>query len=298
MKQGFLNFVIILIFLTKLNAQEIYHWQDTIKEVSENIMMSDQWTARAASLKKMPDVLAKALDQDGSFLLPFDSTRISVVYAPDSSFRILTGQAVLEGEEIKYYGLLQKRNDERHPIFFQDQSYSPGEITNEILTPDSWNGAVYYNMVPFQFENHQYYLIFGFAAKTLFENSKVVEVLHFENGNPRFGAPVFFDEEGNTQSRISMVYSADVGARLNFDTTLQMIIYDNLIPMQSPYKERKILMVPDGSYRGYGLSPEKEGWFYVDKLFTETLSEAPRQRPVLDEQKDKDLFGRSRTKNH
>lgn len=53
-------------------------------------------------------------------------------------------------------------------------------------------------------------------------------------------------------------------------------------------------MVPDGSYSGYFQSPEREGWTYVEKLFTEILLEAPRDKPVLDDQKDKDLFGRTK----
>lgn len=294
MKQVFFIITFLFLSVSILCSQEIYQWEDTIKAVSEEIMMSDEWTARAASLKRMPDILSRALDQDGSFGLSFDSSRISVIYAPDSSFRIMTGQAVLEGDEIKYYGLLQKRDDERHPVFFQDNSYAPNELGQEILSTDTWNGAVYYNLIPFQMEEKQYYLIFGFAAKSLFENSKVAEVVYFDNGELKFGAPVFFDGDDQVKNRISMVYSADVGARLNYDTAMQMIIFDNLIPMQSPYKERKVLMVPDGSYRGYSWDKEHHGWVYVDKLYTEILTEAPRDKPVLDDQKGKDLFGRNK----
>ena len=294
MKQRLLAFGLLFFGWITSYAQEIYQWEDTIKAVSEEIMMSDQWTARAASLEKMPTILSEALDQEGSFGLSFDSSRISVIYAPDSSFRIMTGQAVLQGDEIKYYGLIQQKNDERNPIFFKDNSYATGELDQEILDADTWNGAVYYNLVPFQFESKEYYLVFGFAAKSLFENSKVVEVLHFENGKPKFGAPVFFDKEGESKNRISIVYASDVGARLNYDTVQQMIIYDNLIPMKSPYKERQILMVPDGSYHGYVLGGDREGWTYIDKLYTEILLEAPRDSPVLDQDKGKDLFGRAK----
>lgn len=212
MKYRFVHISILLILFSSspLSSQEVYHWEDTIRNVAEEIMMSDQWTARAASLDKMPDLLSRALDQDGSFDLSFDSTRISVVYAPDSSFRILTGQAVLEGDEIKYYGLVQKKNDERNPVFLRDNSYAPGELYEDVLGADTWNGAVYYNLVPFNFEGKEYYLLFGFAAKSLFENSKVAEVLFFQDGEIRFGAPVFFNDQGETKNRIMITYSADV----------------------------------------------------------------------------------------
>lgn len=293
MKKSMRVLLLVAFLCSALSAQEIYDWEDTIRDVSEEIMMADQWTARAASLEKMPDLLSRVLGQEGSFNFSFDSTRISVVYAPDSSFRIMTGQAVLQGDEIKYYGLLQKQSDERNPVFFTDNSYVPQEIEQEILTPDTWNGAVYYNLVPFKYQEKDCYLLFGFAAKSLFEYSKVVEVLHFEEEGVRFGAAVFLDEEARSRNRITIVYSADVGARLNYDTTLQMIVFDNLIPMKSPYKERQVLMVPDGSYSGYIMS-ESGDWTFVDKLPTEILTEAPRERPVLDQQKGRDLFGRSK----
>ncbi|MBK8506390.1 MAG: hypothetical protein IPL46_31825 [Saprospiraceae bacterium] len=294
MKQMLLLLVLLLTILELSFAQELYHWEDSVKVISQEIMLSDKWTARAASLDKMPSALAQALDQDGSFDLTFDSARIAIVYAPDSSFRIMTGQAVLQNEDIKYYGLLQQKSDERNPIFFIDNSYNLIDIENDVLSAETWNGAVYYNLRSFRYENKDFFLVFGFAAKSLFENSKVTEVLYFEDGQPKFGAPVFFNDEGETKSRISIMYSADVGARMNYDTTLQMIIYDHLIPMKSPYKERQVVMVPDGSYCGYVLGVEHEGWTYVDKLFTEILTEAPREKPVLDLEKGQDIFGRSK----
>ena len=292
-----LTFAISLMSYTVLTGQQVYHWEDTVRHTSERIMMADEWTARAASLEKMPTVLSRALDAEGSFYLSFDSSRIAVTYAPDSSFRLLTGQAVLQGEAIHYYGLLQLKDDERNPIFLHDQSYAPNEIEDEILTPATWNGALYYNVEKFNYQDTDYYLAFGFAAKSYFENSKVVEVIHFDDGEIKFGAPVFTKPDGRIKHRLSLVYAADVGAKLNYDTTLSMIVFDNLIPMKSPYKKRKIIMVPDGSYSGYIWEDEK-GWVFVEKIFNQTLEEAPREVPVLDEQKGRDITGREiKTKN-
>lgn len=285
--------VLILFFCyAGVKAQELNNWEDTARTTSEEIMMADEWTARAASLAKIPSVLTKALDHDGSFYTSFDSSRISITYAPDSTFRILTGQAVLEGDNIKYYGLLQLKTDERNPVLLHDYSHVPADIAKEVLSPNDWNGAVYYKMLKFRFAERDYYMAFGFSAKSFFENCKVAEVIYFEeDGAIKFGAPVFKDINGDYQSRLSLVYAADVGAKLNYDTSLAMIVFDNLIPMKSPYKERKVLMVPDGSYSGYTWNDDV-GWVFVDKIFHETLDEAPREIPVLDQQKGKDITGR------
>lgn len=258
-------------------------------QVSEEIMLGDEWTARAASLQKMPMVLSRALDQDGSFLQQFDSSRISIVYAPDSTFRILTGQAVLEGDDITYYGLLQRKNDERNPIFFTDDA---PEFGVDIRNKDSWDGAVYYNLEKVTFRGTDYYLLFGFSAKSFFESTKTIEVLYFEDGMVRFGAPIFYDKNEHPLYRYTHTYASDVGARLNYDSTLGMIIFDNLIPMKSPYKEREVQMVPDGSYSGFKWEPDL-GFVFVEKIFDHISLEAPREKPVLDAEHGKDLFGRA-----
>ncbi|NND33113.1 MAG: hypothetical protein HKN76_11020 [Saprospiraceae bacterium] len=288
------NLTIGLLLLTApmLQAQDLYQWEDTIRYTSEQIMMSEEWTARAASLDRMPTLLSQALDAEGSFDITFDSSRIAITYAPDSSFRLLTGQAVLDGEAIKYYGVLQQKADERNPIILHDQSYAPSEITGEVLTPENWNGALYYNVIKTRVDGNDFYIAFGFAAKTFFENSKVAEIIYFEDGKVKFGAPIFTTDDGKAMHRLSLIYAADVGARLNYDSTLAMIVFDNLIPMKSPYKERKVMMVPDGSYSGYAWE-ENKGWVFVDKIFHQTLDEAPREVPVLDMQKGKDINGRA-----
>jgi len=251
-------------------------------------MLGDEWTARAASLDKMPMILSKALDEDGSFGHMFDSSRISIVYAPDSTFRVLTGQAVLEGDNITYYGLLQRKEDERNPIFFTDLSV-PGGDTRDA---ESWDGAVYYNLEQVRLNGVDYYLLFGFSAKSFFESSKTVEVLSFVDGNVKFGAPIFFDRDERPLFRFGLTYASDVGARLNYDSTLGMIIFDNLIPMTSPYKERKVQMVPDGSYSGFKWEAD-HGFVFVEKIFDHISLEAPREKPVLDSEHGKDLFGRA-----
>ena len=284
-------FLILLGFATffRSEGQTVYSWEDSVRQVSEAIMLSDEWTARAASLEKMPVILSKALDMDGSFGYAFDSSRISIVYAPDSSFRILTGQAVLEGDDITYYGLLQRKADERNPIFFKDDVPLGGADVRDV---GSWDGAVYYNLEQVTFQGLDYYLLFGFSAKSFFESSKTIEVLYFEDGLVKFGAPLFFDRDEHQLYRFGLTYASDVGARLNYDSTLEMIIFDNLIPMKSPYKERKVQMVPDGSYSGFRWEAN-QGFVFVDKIFDHMSLEAPREKPVLDAEHGKDLFGRA-----
>jgi len=71
-----------------------------------------------------------------------------------------------------------------------------------------------------------------------------------------------------------------------------MIIYDHLITLYSEGPGKGAVPVPDGSYEAYVLKGKK--WVYVDKVFNQVLDEAPRDRPVLEGRKGKDLFGRKK----
>lgn len=289
MKAKFLS-VLLVLLATVLNAQRVYEWEDTVRTASEQIFSSGELTARAASLKAMPDLLQSALDRVGSFAIDFDSSRISIVYAPDSSFRILTGQAILQ-DTIKYYGVLQRKDDERNPIHLHDALLDLDNNLDVPLSAEQWAGALYYNIIETQVNGQTYYIAFGFAAQSYYESSKVAEVIFFKDDRLHLGAPIFKDVRGQNLHRLGIVYSSDVGAKLNYDSTLQMIIYDHLIPMKSPYKQRNVLMVPDGSYRGY--VREAGEWVYVDKVFNQVSLKPPREAPVLDGEKGKDLFGRT-----
>jgi hypothetical protein len=262
-----------------------------LQGIAEEIMLSDDEQTRKTAFEKFLPVLSEAVKLPGSFLYPFDSLkRVSIVYAQDSSFRLFSGQLYLNEDLYKYYGAIQTRSNEKELIVLADRSEGMRFIENERLDTDNWYGVVYYNIYDFDTPTGRKYLLFGFDNYRLFENRKIIDVLSFEGKKVTFGAPVIENNNREWIMRMILQYSSDVGVRLNYDADHQMIIYDNLIPMKSPYTDRSIAMVPDGSYRGLTLQEGK--WHYIDKVFFQTLIEPPRENPVLSG--GKDLFGRKK----
>ena len=264
-----------------------------LKELSDSIMMSRQEANRFAAYEAFYPLLSKVVKFPGSFNYPFDSLqRLSIMYPQDSSFRIFSGQLFLNEDQYKYFGAIQVRSQESELIWLEDKSEKMRFPEEEILTPDNWYGAVYYNIYDFDTPEGRKYLLFGFDNHRLFENRKVIDVLSFQNDQVQFGAPVFETHQKEWRPRMILQYSSDVGVRLNYDSDLQMIVYDNLIPMKSLYKGKSIAMVPDGSYRGLKYKDGK--WYYIDKVFYQTSVVPPRENPVLSN--GKDLFGRKKNK--
>src|SRR5690606_10337143 len=102
----------------------------------------------------------------------------------------------------------------------------------EILKPTNWYGALYYNLRQFDAPTGRQYLLFGFNGFSLFNKKKLVDVLHFENGEAVFGAPVFVQENTSTgeqtvRNRLVLEYTAESSIRLNYDETYEQIMFDH-----------------------------------------------------------------------
>jgi len=288
--------LLALYFGTELKGQTtISDLFDSLQFSTESLMMDKDIVIRQKSMEDTKTLIDRILDRDDSYEIGFDSIqRISVQYPADSSFRIFTGQLFLSEDKYRYYGILQRRDNERHPIVLRDGSDVIRSPKEEQLTAENWYGAVYYNLKQFDHEGARYYLMFGYNAFSLYQRQKLVEVLTFDDhGMPLFGAPVFEYPGHEGIHRFILQYSSDVGVGLNYDDELQMIVFDHLIPMKSPYQAQSVALVPDGSYCAFTFDGGK--WKYVPKVFHEILSEPPRDKPVFNEEtKSKDIFGRKK----
>ena len=66
---------------------------------------------------------------------------------------------------------------------------------------------------------------------------------------------------------------------------------DNYTEIYLNNNKKKVVMVPDGSYRGYQID-QVGNWMYIDKIFHATLAEPPREKPVLEAEKGVNIFGK------
>jgi hypothetical protein len=57
--------------------------------------------------------------------------------------------------------------------------------------PERWYGALYYEVIPVKKGGRTLYTLLGWKGYSKAETRKVIEMLSFKGGKPRFGAPVF-----------------------------------------------------------------------------------------------------------
>ncbi len=211
---------------------------------------------------------------------------ITVIAPVDSSFSIVTWE-VEEETQYRYFGyIVFPAASKRPPIELVDTRPLNSEYATH--TPEQWYGALYYGIEPFKrSDGRNAYVLLGFNAYTPRLNQRVADVLVLNDREATLGLPVFWSDSTGTElkSRLIIEYADAAAGTLRFDREKHMIIYDNVIPIDTP---EGTTMAPDGSYHGYVC---RNGvWQFIDKVFHETQDTPPGGRPK--EQTPRDLFGR------
>ena len=289
--------------ITKEGLVKLSEMEDSLSVFAYGVVNDTFEERRFLACKELILGLKKALKVENSFKYPFKKIRtISIQYPADSSFRIFTWQLYVNKDDYRYFGAIQMNQKELNLIPLIDRSFQVADLNNEVLNPESWYGALYYNIKECKVGKNSYYLLFGFDGFQFFRKRKVVDVLHFENGQAKFGKNVFVKTEPNgferSYNRLFIEYSSEASTRLNYDELLEMIIFDHMIQMKGPHGEG-VVNYPDGSYEAYEYSKDGK-WNYIPKVFDQVSDEPPRPFPILDKKNGSgkpDLFGQTKKKN-
>lgn len=305
---SFLILFILLLLSAQLGAQKtsllsaddrakLSNYEDTLALLSYAIVNDSLPEHRFGACREFILKLKTALKTNHSFEYKFDRINsASILYPPDSSFRLISWQLYVDKDEYRYYGAIQMKSKELQLFPLIDRSFdleSQGNLEQMTFESGKWYGALYYNMKEFKGPQGKYYLVFGYDGYQFFNKRKVLDVLHFQAGKPVFGAPVFVFEPENrpayTKNRIMMQYSAEVGAKLNYDEAYEKVMLDHLIAMPSPHGD--VANYPDGSYEGFEL--KKDGrWHHISKVFHQVQAEPILPDPILDT-RTKNIFGKN-----
>lgn len=281
--------------LSPAAVEQMHAAEDTLAILAYAVVNDSLADTRFMACQALITKLVRALKTENSFRYPFERLKfMSILAPPDSSFRIFTWQLFVDDSTYRYYGAIQMNQTGLKLFPLIDRSFQmPAPPLTDTMSTDRWYGALYYNLRPFDTRDGRKYLLFGYDGFTFFDKRKVIDVLYFDaTGKPVLGAPVFYQAEGKEPGyRVMLEYSSEAKVRLNWDEQYKMILFDHLIPFQSPYTGT-VTYVPDGSYDGYKL--EKGRWKFVDKVFNDVMEEAPRPEPVLDAGKGKDILGKQK----
>jgi hypothetical protein len=257
--------------------------EDTLRTLSRNIVLDSNTAGRMISDSHFVKTLVRTLRIKNSFYYPLDSViGVAKLYAPDTSFRIITWNISYSDYYHRQRGVIQFKpvNGVSKFIPLLDFSEFTTGAKDSVRSNRNWIGAVYYNMVKTQFNGKNYYTLFGIDYNELRSNKKWIEVLTFnERNEPVFGGPYFSFEKDSIPKppayRYSIEYKKDASTLVNFVEDEKKILVDHLIS-ETDEPERKWTFVPDGDYEGF--TWENGRWVHIEKVFTFKLQDG--QAPV------------------
>jgi hypothetical protein len=263
--------------------------EDSLKKYVKNVMIDSFTAGRMRSDSMFVKTLVRSLQVRNSFYFPFDSVKgIGKLYAPDSSFRIITWQLSFDDYYCRQRGAIQYRTQDGSLklVPLRDYSEFTTNAMDSVRTKDNWIGAVYYNIIQTKYKGRNFYTLFGFDENSVRSNKKWIEVLTFDDRSmPVFGGRYFSFEKDSvrrpSQYRYSIEYKKEAATTVNFDPELDMILIDHLVS-ESDEPESPYTFIPDGDYEGFKWADGK--WLHVDKVFNEKLEDG--QAPVPDPIRD------------
>lgn len=289
MKQFILQIIIIagcvIPGITQVEKQDTL--VDQVAFYADFMINAEDDRHRLLAHEKFLDRLNALLQLPNSYMISLDSIPWLMVLHGDG-FRILTWQLRKNFESYSYGGFIQF--PDKLIELKDNRPWLNGSLRN-VYRPDSWYGALYYKIIPFDSGKEGTYLLFGFNAENSAVNTKVADILDLSGERPSFGLPLF-EGRDDPQTRLIFTYADASPMQLIYDEQLKAIIHDHLESLPGIGPDGQTLAVPDGSQEGWFL---KEGkWLYEEKMF-DVKSETP---PMTDERKERkeerDLFGRSR----
>jgi hypothetical protein len=277
--------------LAKSDTKYLKLVEDSLKGYSTQMVFDTVAVNRFSADSAFVKAMVRALRVTNSFMYPFDSVKtVSKIYAPDSSFRIFTWELQRDDSYYRQQGFIQMKTLDGSLKFFplfDGSEFAGSRPFDSVRTNRNWIGAIYYGMVTKQYNGQKYYSLFGLDDNDFVTTRKWIDVLTFdEDGRPRFGAPIFDYKEDSIKApqpayRFMMDFKKDANARLVYDPSLDMIIFDHLVS-ESNQLWRKETLIPDGDYEGFKWANGK--WVHVEKVFTQQLQDgqAPAPKPFYD----------------
>jgi hypothetical protein len=220
---------------------------------------------REAASTKLKDALRAMLDAPGAMELDLADLPLSRVDAPDGSFRLISWNLPQADGTHRYEGFLLARKG-RLTTLHELRDMTSGIANPELaeLGADRWLGALYYDVVPVKKGGRTWYTLLGWKGHSATETRKVIEVLGFRGGKPRFGAPLFSAPVSSgkklKEQRKVFAYAFNASMMLRYDREQGRIVLDHLAPIRADLQGKGALMGPDMSFDAF--TWQKGQWHY------------------------------------
>ncbi|MBC8343894.1 MAG: trypsin-like peptidase domain-containing protein [Bacteroidetes bacterium] len=217
----------------------------------------DGWNefSRLDALTDFIPQFVKSLKIPGSFHYPFDSlTFMFILKSPDEKFRIFSWALRFDDGTYRYYGAIQMDKEgaaQLTPLFDYSKNMFLNEAEDSILGPETWFGALYYDIMKLKYRKQTYYILLGWDGNNQFSSKKIIEVFQFDkNDQLIIGAPIF-EVDSMIKYRRIFEFNNEYNMILKSFPEKKMIVFDQLVPPQEKHEGKTWLYIPSDVYNYY-----------------------------------------------
>jgi hypothetical protein len=261
--------------------------EDSIRIYGDTLINSQLQDNRTIASYRIIKTLSKALRIKNSFYYKWDSLLPWKIIIPeDGTFKIFTWYTRSDIDLYKYYGTIQMQSDTLRMfpmIDYSDFTKNPDQV---IVDNENWYGALYYGIKTVKAGKKTYYTLFGWDGNNMTSNRKIMDILWYKNGKPRFGAPIIQPDKGKIMTRFILEFSDDAAATMNYSDADKKIIYDHVAPNGDALEGFYANYIPDGTYEGFEWKKGK--WRHVEEIAYEKRKDG--DVPNVGEKKTLELY--------
>lgn len=267
-KRHLILLIIIASFLSTHAQNKLIDTQIYVTSLFDSLQIAKSSDEKLNIHNKINKTLKEILLIDSSFRYTFDSLKyISRLSAEKSKFVIFTWSTPINNNVHEYGGLIQYKPNDTVPVKVIELKNKSWEIENPIMQacfPENWYGAVYYDLIEKSVFGKQQVILLGFDENDLLSTKKIIETIKvLPSGEFQFGAPIF--RRGNSFAhRIIFEYSSKASLTLRYDSQLNMIVFNQLVPMKPQFEGKPEFYAPDLAFNGLAL--ENGIWVYYSDV--------------------------------
>jgi hypothetical protein len=259
MKQIILIGALFISINSSINGQSILNYDSTgtqLQKLASRIQEDTLLSYRLNADSIFTRALVQTLKSPYSFKYNFDSlTAIKHIISPDGRFKFFSWQVDLGDGTYRQRGAMQlpTKEGQLKLLPFFDNSDFIQNITLGVYDRKKWIGAIYYDIIPMEYNGKTIYTLLGFDENNTSVSKKIIEVLRFENEEPILGGDFFkFTPDPTypigTIDRFVYSFKKGSNAIIKYEKLQNRIILSELASTENDLKKQETL-VPSGNFK-------------------------------------------------
>jgi hypothetical protein len=230
------------------------------------------------------------LKLEGAFSYPITKLKtIALLDSPDKLVRIINWNLEYSDMSYSYCGFVMRWDESNEEVKITEliDKLDPYTVKpTGIIDAKNWYGALYYKILPIEYNGKTDYTLLGWDGGTSESNFKIIDVLTFSGNNVKLGSPVFIKKK-EVLKRVVFEYSDKSSMSLKYEDKYDRIVFDHLSPESPSLAGVYSFYVPDFSYDAYIW--DNESWVLNEDVITINNEEEKKNQTnyVLDEKTGK-----------